>query len=116
MRKNGIADSRYLVNTLKAFFGEAATFENDYGYEWLPKRDAVKDYGTLPMFEDALAGKMKMLWIVGQNPAVTLSNPRVTFDAIPGEARDARGPGALGDEDGGVPGKSGADPNSSTPR
>ncbi len=30
VRKNGIADSRYLVNTLKAFFGDAATAENDY--------------------------------------------------------------------------------------
>jgi hypothetical protein len=56
VRKNGIADSRYLVDTLKAFFGEAATAENDHAYAWLPKRDAAKDYGTLPMFEDALAG------------------------------------------------------------
>jgi formate dehydrogenase major subunit len=39
VRKNGIADSRYLVNTLKAFFGDAATAENDYGYAWLPKRE-----------------------------------------------------------------------------
>ena len=59
VRKNGIADSRYLVNQLKAFFGDAATKENDYAYGWLPKRDAAKDYGTLPMFEDALAGKLK---------------------------------------------------------
>ena len=82
MRKNGIADSRYLVNTLKAFFGDAATAENDYAYAWLPKRNAVKDYGTLPMFEDALAGKLKMLWIVGQNPAVTLPNLKLTFEAM----------------------------------
>ena len=83
VRKNGIADSRYLVNILKAFFGdEAATFENDYRYEWLPKRDAVKDYGTMPMFEDALAGKLKMLWIVGQNPGVTLPNLNLTFEAM----------------------------------
>ena len=82
VRKNGIADSRYLVNTLKAFFGDAATAENDYAYEWLPKRNAAKDYGTLPMFEDALAGKLKMLWIVGQNPAVTLPNLTLTFDAM----------------------------------
>src|SRR6187551_1893966 len=81
-RKNGIADSRYLVNTLKAFFGDAATAENGYGYEWLPKRNATKDYGTLPMFEDALAGKLKMLWIVGQNPAVTLTNLNLTFEAM----------------------------------
>ena len=82
VRKNGIADSRYLVNTLKAFFGEAATKENDYAYGWLPKRDAAKDYGTLPMFEDALAGKLKVLWIVGQNPAVTLPNLKLMFDAM----------------------------------
>src|SRR4029079_14821985 len=81
-RKNGIADSRYLVNTLKAFFGDAATDENDYAYAWLPKRSAVKDYGTMPMFEDALAGKLKMLWIVGQNPAVTLPNLNLTFEAM----------------------------------
>ena len=82
VHKNGIADSRYLVNTLKAFFGEAATAENDYAYAWLPKRNASKDYGTLPMFEDALAGKLKVLWIVGQNPAVTVPNLRLTFDAM----------------------------------
>ena len=82
MRKNGIADSRYLVNTLKAFFGDAATAENDYAYAWLPKRNASKDYGTMPMFEDALAGKLKMLWIVGQNPAVTLPNLTLTFEAM----------------------------------
>jgi formate dehydrogenase major subunit len=82
VRKNGIADSRYLVNTLKAFFGESATAENEYGYAWLPKRIASKDYGTLPMFEDALAGKLKMLWIVGQNPAVTLPNLKLMFEGM----------------------------------
>ncbi len=101
VRKNGIADSRYLVNTLKAFFGDAATKENDYAYGWLPKRNAAKDYGTMPMFEDALAGKLKLLWIVGQNPAVTVPNLKLTFDGD-GEARDARGPGDLGDRDRGV--------------
>ena len=36
----------------------------------------------MPMFEDALAGKLKMLWIVGQNPAVTLPNLTLTFEAM----------------------------------
>src|SRR4029079_6977163 len=40
------------------------------------------DYGTLPMFEDALAGKLKMLWIVGQNPAVTVPNLNLLFDGM----------------------------------
>jgi formate dehydrogenase major subunit len=82
VKKNGVADSKYLVNTLKAFFGEAATKENQYAYAWLPKRSAVKDYGTLSIFEDALAGKMKMLWVVGQNPAVTTPNLKLTFDGL----------------------------------
>ena len=34
------------------------------------------------MFEDALAGKLKLLWIVGQNPAVTVPNLKLTFDAM----------------------------------
>src|SRR4026209_990965 len=34
------------------------------------------------MFEDALAGKLKMLWIVGQNPAVTVPNLKLIFDGM----------------------------------
>ena len=36
---------------LKAFFGDAATPENDFGYAWLPKRNAAKDYSTFAIFE-----------------------------------------------------------------
>jgi formate dehydrogenase major subunit len=81
-KRNGTGDRKCLVNTLKAFYGDAATAENDFAYAWLPKRSAAKDYSTMSIFEDALAGKMKMLWIVGQNPAVTMPNLRLTFDAI----------------------------------
>jgi formate dehydrogenase major subunit len=81
-KRNGTGDRKFLVNTLKAFYGEAATPENDFAYAWLPKRNAAKDYGTLSIFEDALAGKMKLLWIVGQNPAVTTPNLKLTLDAM----------------------------------
>jgi formate dehydrogenase major subunit len=67
---------------LKAFYGDAATPENDFAYAWLPKRDASKNYNTLGIFESALAGSLKMLWIVGQNPAVTTPNLKVTFEAL----------------------------------
>ena len=36
----------------------------------------------MPIFESALAGTMKMLWIVGQNPAVTLPNLTLVFEAM----------------------------------
>src|SRR3974390_562840 len=81
-RRNGTGDRKFLVNTLKAFYGDAATPENDFAYAWLPKRSATKDYGTLSIFEDALAGKMKLLWIVGQNPAVTAPNLNLIFEAM----------------------------------
>ncbi len=78
-KKNGTGDRRFLVNMLKAFFGDAATPENDFCYAWLPKRSASKNYSTFSIFEDALEGKMKMVWIVGQNPAVTTPNLNLTF-------------------------------------
>jgi formate dehydrogenase major subunit len=81
-KRNGTGDRKFLVNTLKSFYGDAATPENDFAYTWLPKRSAKKDYGTFSIFEDALAGTMKLLWIVGQNPAVTTPNLKMTFEAM----------------------------------
>jgi formate dehydrogenase major subunit len=81
-KRNGTGDRKFLVNTLKAFYGDAATPENDFAYAWLPKRSATKDYSTLSIFEDALVGKMKMLWIVGQNPAVTTPNLKLILEAM----------------------------------
>ena len=81
-KRNGTGDRKFLVNTLKAFYGDAATPENDFAYAWLPKRSAAKDYGTMSIFESALAGSIKMLWIVGQNPAVTTPNLKLTFEAM----------------------------------
>ena len=43
---------------------------------------AAKNYSTLSIFEDALAGKMKLVWIVGQNPAVTIAQLKMTFDGL----------------------------------
>jgi formate dehydrogenase major subunit len=81
-RNNGTGDTRFLINMLKAFFGDQATPENDFGYAWLPKKNAAKNYDTFSIFEDAIAGRMKMLWVVGQNPAVTMPNLRVTFGGL----------------------------------
>jgi formate dehydrogenase major subunit len=81
-KKNGTGDRRFLVNMLKAFYGDSATPENDFCYEWLPKKNPAKNYGTLSIFEDALAGKMKLVWMVGQNPAVTTPNLAMTFAGL----------------------------------
>ena len=55
--------------------------ENEFGYEWLPKgsRPRTSSFG---IFESALAGQMKMLWIIGQNPAVTSPNLKIIFEGM----------------------------------
>src|SRR3954454_12105722 len=80
--KNGTAPAKYLINTLKAFYGTSATPENGFRYEWLPKKHLAKDYSVNGIFESALAREMKMLWIVGQNPAVTSPNLKVVFEGL----------------------------------
>src|SRR5262249_16365463 len=79
---NGTVRAKFLINPLKAFSGGPATPENHFRYEWLPKKNAAKDYSVYGIFESALAGEMKMLWVVGQNPAVTSPNLRVVFEAL----------------------------------
>ncbi len=79
---NGTVRAKFLINTLKAFYGDAATRDNHFRYEWLPKKNASKDYSSFGIFESALAGEMKLLWIIGQNPAVTSPNLKVVFEGL----------------------------------
>src|SRR5262249_18059798 len=39
---------KYIVSQLKAWYGDAATAENDYCFDFLPKR--IGDHSHLPMF------------------------------------------------------------------
>jgi len=81
-KDNGTFRAKFLVNGLKAWFGPAATAENDFGYGWLPKKNAGKDYSVLGMMESAYRGGLKFLYVIGQNPMVTNPNLSVTYDAL----------------------------------
>ncbi len=59
---------KYIVSLLKAWFGDAATAENDYMFDAIPKID--KDYSVLPMINAMGDGTIKGLFCMGQNPAV----------------------------------------------
>jgi formate dehydrogenase major subunit len=78
---NGTFRAKFLVNTLKAWFGENATAGNDFGYAMLPKR-SNRDYTVLGMMEAAHRGELKMLYVLGQNPMVTNPNLNVTYEAL----------------------------------
>ncbi len=58
----------YIVSLLKAWFGDAATEENDYGFGWLPKLTGNHSHFSTMM--RALDGGLDGIFLMGQNPAV----------------------------------------------
>ncbi len=59
---------KYVTSLLKAFWGDHATAENDFAYDYLPKRS--ENCSHIAMFEAMSRGAIKGLFILGQNPAV----------------------------------------------
>lgn len=60
---------KFIISMLKAWFGDKATAENDYCFDWLPKHTG-KDHSHLAIFERMAEGKIKGFFAWGQNPAV----------------------------------------------
>jgi formate dehydrogenase major subunit len=63
---------KYIVSLLKAYYGDAATKENDFGFNWLPR--VTGDHSHQAYWLDMLDGKMDGLFVIGQNPAVAGPN------------------------------------------
>jgi formate dehydrogenase major subunit len=66
---------KFIVSLLKAWYGDAATAENDFGFSWLPRPDA--DYSQLPYFDRMAKGGVKGYFLFGQNPAGGAPNARL---------------------------------------
>ncbi len=62
---------KFVVSYLKSMYGEAATKDNDFGYDWHPK--ILGDHSHLPMFVAMADGKVKGMLLIGQNPATSLN-------------------------------------------
>jgi formate dehydrogenase major subunit len=58
----------YIVSLLKAWFGDAATPENDFGFPYLPK--ITGNHSHFPTMLRAYDGALDGLLVMGQNPAV----------------------------------------------
>ncbi len=65
-----INTSKWLVSTLKAWYGKACTKENDFAYHYLPKREATKNYSHIAMFEAMYKKEIDGLFVMGTNPVV----------------------------------------------
>ncbi len=73
---------KYLVSLLKALYGQAATRDNEFGYQWLPKIDAGKPYSWLDIFDEMYKGNFKGFFAWGQNPACSGANSNKTRAAL----------------------------------
>ena len=71
---------KYMVSLLKAYYGESATKENDWGYGWLPR--VTGDHSHQGYFLDMMDGKVEGLFVMGQNPATAGPNSRFERKAL----------------------------------
>ncbi|BAO28031.1 formate dehydrogenase subunit alpha [Sulfuritalea hydrogenivorans sk43H] len=71
---------KWFTSLQKAWYGAAATDKNDYGYDWLPKKDGA--YDTLAIFERMHQGKMSGFVCQGFNPLASVANKKKVGDAL----------------------------------
>ncbi len=73
---------KWVVSMLKAWYGDKATKENDYGFDWIAKRASADAYSQQHIFVDMYNGKIKGFFAIGQNPAVGGSNTKLVREAM----------------------------------
>jgi formate dehydrogenase major subunit len=71
---------KFIVSQLKAWFGNAATPENDFAYDYLPK--IVGDHSHMPIFVEMSRGNVHGFFALGQNPAVGGQNASFQRQAL----------------------------------
>jgi formate dehydrogenase major subunit len=65
----------YMVSLLKAWWGDAATAENDFCFGHLPRIDG--DHSTYPTMARMRDGAIDGFFVMGENPAVGSANARL---------------------------------------
>lgn len=73
---------KYIVSFLKSMYGENATKENGFGYQWLPKLDDGQNASFLFMFDEILKEKFSGFICLGMNPACSLPNANRSREAL----------------------------------
>lgn len=66
---------KYIVSLLKAFYGDNATPDNEFGYQWLPKLDGL-DHSHIPAYKYMRDGEVEGMICVADNPLVGGSSSR----------------------------------------
>jgi formate dehydrogenase major subunit len=61
---------KYIVSLLKSWYGDAATQENEFAYQYLPKLHEQTDYSYYPMMFGMVDRQIEGLFVMGENFAV----------------------------------------------
>jgi len=72
----------YTVSLLKAWYGEHATAENDWGFSWIPR--ITGDHSAYQSNLDMVDGKVEGFFVMGQNPVVGAANGGLQREALRG--------------------------------
>ena len=70
----------FTVSLLKALYGDAATKENDFGFNWLPKID--RKYSWVEIWDDMYNGKVKGMMAFGMNGVMIGPNAKKNIEAL----------------------------------
>jgi formate dehydrogenase major subunit len=70
----------YMVSLLKAWWGEAATADNDFAFDYLPRING--DHSNYATMVRMLDGGVKGFFAVGENPAVGSANGKLNRKAM----------------------------------
>jgi len=74
---------KYIVSLLKAWYGDVATSDNDFYFNYLPKTTKpYNDYSHIALFEAMYAGTIKGFMCWAQNPAVGGPNANMERKAM----------------------------------
>ena len=71
---------KFMVSFLKSLFGDSATKENDFNYQYLPKID--RKFSWTEMWDEMYAGKVKGLFAFGMNGVAIGPNSRKNIEAL----------------------------------
>jgi formate dehydrogenase major subunit len=72
--------SKFAVSFLKAMYGPAATKENDFAFNYLPKID--RNYSWVNIWNDMYEGKIKGLFAFGMNGVMIGPDSQKNIDAL----------------------------------
>ncbi len=71
---------KWHTSLMKTYFGDAATKDNDFAYDWFPKRDGA--YDILAIFERMHQGKLNGFLVQGFNPLAAVPNKKKLSAAL----------------------------------